>query len=108
MHSASRSDETRNRAIAELLGKAIRISREGRMPVRHIDMRRFEAEMLVASEGTRMPISNIHAITVRVITYLLTGMRQRVALRAVTAWGITEGCAAIGGILGGAQANRTW
>jgi hypothetical protein len=38
-------DETRNEAIAELLEKAVRIDRDGRLRVRHIDMRRFEAEM---------------------------------------------------------------
>ena len=38
-------DETRNKLIAELLQHATRINREGRVRVRHIDMRRFEAEM---------------------------------------------------------------
>lgn len=38
-------DETRNRWIAELLQQAARINREGRVRVRPIDMRRFEAEM---------------------------------------------------------------
>lgn len=38
-------DETRNESIAELLRHAARINRESRVRVRHIDMRRFEAEM---------------------------------------------------------------
>jgi hypothetical protein len=38
-------DETRNKAIAELLQHAKRIDRDGRVRVRHLDMSRFEAEM---------------------------------------------------------------
>ncbi|HLJ19736.1 MAG TPA: dATP pyrophosphohydrolase [Stellaceae bacterium] len=38
-------DEARNRSIAEFLRHADRINREGRVRVRHIDMRRFETEM---------------------------------------------------------------
>jgi hypothetical protein len=38
-------DEMRNTSIAELLQHAKRIDREGRVRVRHIDMRRFEEEM---------------------------------------------------------------
>jgi hypothetical protein len=38
-------DESRNRSIAELRQHAARINREGRVRVRHIDMRHFEAEM---------------------------------------------------------------
>ncbi|HKF74172.1 MAG TPA: dATP pyrophosphohydrolase [Stellaceae bacterium] len=38
-------DEARNKSIADMLQHAARIDREGRVRVRHIDMRRFEAEM---------------------------------------------------------------
>ena len=38
-------DEARNKSIPEMLRHAARINREGRVRVRHIDMRRFEPEM---------------------------------------------------------------
>jgi hypothetical protein len=38
-------DEARDRAVSELLRSAERINREGRVRVRHIDMRHFKAEM---------------------------------------------------------------
>jgi len=43
-------DEARDRAVSDLLRSAERINREGRVRVRHIDMRRFKAEMRAGIE----------------------------------------------------------
>jgi len=71
-------DEARNRSIVELLQHAARINREGRVRVRHIDMRRFEAEMragiAVYNDGWSANWGFV-PVTPREVTHLLAALK---------------------------------